>query len=225
MAAGLALLLTGACAHEEGLVPAPQAALTSGAPRLAYDRANGVTVFVDGDAWRGEPRDLEKVMAPVWVTVRNGSSQPVRLMYRDFWIHLPNGLRVQPLPPLAIQQTPGPERTRAIPSPAFRYRGFYLAPHYRYFYPGLPAWHRPFLYDPLFYDTLYARWRISLPTDDMLRAALPEGVIEPTGEVSGFLYFPDIPRDAQGTFTFQASLPQVPAGTNVAKVDIPLTTR
>jgi hypothetical protein len=218
----LAAMAAGAgCAHDEGLIPAPQAATTPGRPRLAYDQAEGVAVFVDGDAWKGAPRDLEDVMAPLWVTVQNHGKEPVRLLYRDFTLELPSGLRVTPLPPFAIN-TPGPTRVRAITQPAFFASGFYLSPVYGGFYPGMRVWYRPLPLDPFFYDTYHARWRVPLPTEDMLRSALPEGVLSPGGSVSGFLYFPDIPADAKGNFTFRASLAEEKDGTTYASVDIPL---
>lgn len=220
-ALGLVAVLSGGCAHDEGLVPAPQAILAPGSPRLAYDQAAGVVVFVNGDAWSGSPRDLEEVMTPVWVTVQNRSTREVRLMYQDFALEQPSGMRVNPLPPLSMR-TPGPLRTTAIRAPAFHHYGFYVAPRYRAFYPGLRAWHRPFPYDPFFYDTYYARWRVPLPTEDMLRAALPEGVLSPGGSVSGFLYFPDIPRGAQGVFTFRANVAEEANGQAMANVTIPL---
>jgi hypothetical protein len=157
----------------------------------------------------------------LWVTVQNHGKEPVRLLYRDFTLELPSGLRVTPLPPFAIN-TPGPTRVRAITQPAFFASGFYLSPVYGGFYPGMRVWYRPLPLDPFFYDTYHARWRVPLPTEDMLRSALPEGVLSPGGSVSGFLYFPDIPADAKGNFTFRASLAEEKDGTTYASVDIPL---
>jgi hypothetical protein len=183
-----------------------------------------ISLWVDGDAWRGEPRDLEKVVAPVWVTVQNRGKQPVRLMYKDLALEYPSGIKVNPLPPFSMR-TEGPTRTTAIHVPTFRYHGFYVAPAYRWYYPGLRAWYRPLPYDPMFYDTYYARWRVPLPTEDMLRGALPEGVLEPGGSVSGFLHFPDVPRDAHGVFTFRASVAEDGDGQTVASLDVPLVPR
>jgi hypothetical protein len=225
LASGLTLFLAAGCAHDRGLVPAPQAARAPSSSRLAEKQVNGLVVLVDGDAWKGEPRDLAKVITPIWVTVRNRSRQPARIIHQNFSLLMPGPRRGRPLPPAAMQKTPGPERTRAIPRPALRPRGAQLSPFYHRYYPGLRSWNRPFPYDSTFYDSYYARWRVPLPTDDMLRAALPERVLGPGGEVSGFLYFPDRPRDARGTFTFQADFPVDADGTNLAKVEIPLAAK
>jgi len=142
-------------------------------------------------------------------------------MYRDFTLEHPSGMRVTPLPPFSMRAA-GPLRTTAVQVPAFRHHGFFVAPGYRWYYPGLRAWHRPFPFDPFFYDTYYARWRLPLPTEDMLEHALPEGVLEPGGTVAGFLYFPDLPDEAQGVFTFRADLSEETNGKNVARLDVPL---
>jgi hypothetical protein len=222
MATGLLACGVGAagCAHDEGLVPAPQATVVPGERRLAYDQEGDVSVWVDGDAWRGRPRDLEEVMTPIWLTLQNHGQKPVRVMYRDLNLEVPSGMRMTPLPPFSMR-TEGPLRTRAITVPAFRHHGFFIAPRYRPYYPGLRAWHSPLVYDPFFYDTYYARWRIPLPTEDMLQSALPEGVLDPGGTVSGFVYFPEIPKNARGTFTFRANLSEAAEGAMVASLDVP----
>jgi hypothetical protein len=209
------------CAQDTGLVPAPQAAVVPGSARLAYAQQGDIAMWVDGDAWRGDPRDLEDVMAPIWVRLDNRGRRPVRVMYKDLGLELPSRVRVTPLPPFSMR-TQGPLRVSAVRAPAFHHHGFYVAPGYGFYYPGVRPWHRPLPYDPFFYDTYYARWRVPLPTEDMLRGALPEGVLEPGGSVSGFLYFPDIPKDAQGVFTFEAKLPDETAGNYVARLDVPL---
>lgn len=178
-------------------------------------------IFVNGDAWSGTPRDLAEVMTPVWVTVQNRSKRDVRLMYQDFALEPPSGMRVNPLPPLAIR-TPGPLRAPAIRAPAFHHHRFYVTPRYRTFYPRQRWWHRPFPCDPFFHDTYYTRRRVPLPTGDMLRAALPEGVLSPGGAVSGLLYLPDVPPDARGGGSFRAKVAEEANGQEMANVNIPL---
>lgn len=48
-------------------------------------------------------------------------------------------------------------------------------------------------YDPYWYGGYYSYWyNIKLPTPGMLRAAMPEGVIQDGGHLSGFLYFEEV---------------------------------
>jgi hypothetical protein len=153
--------------------------------------------------------------------VRNRGNSPIRIAYQDFALETPTGARLNPLPPFSMQ-TLGPSRS-AIVSPAFDY-GFYSPWLFDPYYPSLGTWWGHYPYDPGFYDSSVVSWRVQLPTEDMLRTALPEAVIEPGGSVSGFLFFPDIPAKAQGVFTLRATFPQEFGGRSLAKVDIPLVT-
>lgn len=81
--------------------------------------------------------------------------------------------------------------------PAFTYNGFYTAPTYSPMWTGLTAWSGPFDADPLYYDTYYSKWPVQLPTADMVASALPEGVIQPNGSISGFVYFQDVPEGVE----------------------------
>jgi hypothetical protein len=219
-----AVLALGACAHDEGLVPAPQARRPPGAPRIAYDEQRGVEVLADGDAWRGDPRDLEDVMTPISVTIRNHRERPIRISYQEFALQTPSGARLNPLPPFSMR-APGPARTAVVSSPLFAFDRFYVAPYYRSFYPTMQSWWRTYPYDAGFHHHAYVQWRVQLPTEDMLRAALPEGVIAPGGSVSGFLYFPDVARRAQGVFTLRAEFPEEDSTQSLASVRIPLVTK
>ena len=216
----LACAVASGCAQDEGLVPAPQAMVVPADRSVAYDEGGNVALWVDGDAWRGQPRDLEEVMTPIWVTLQNRGPKAVRVMYRDLGLEMPSGIRVTPLPPFSMQ-TEGPVRTSAIHVPATHHFGYFIYPSHRLYHPGLTTWYRPWPYDPFFYDTYYAYWRVPLPTEDMLRSALPEGVLEPGGSVSGFVFFPDIPKQARGVFTFRAKLAEETHATTVASLDVP----
>ena len=65
-----------------------------------------------------------------------------------------------------------------------------MAPYYSAVYSTMGV------YDPYYYDayeTYYAD--IDLPTPEMLQHALPEGVVDPGGSVTGFIYFEDVSDD------------------------------
>jgi hypothetical protein len=219
LAALVAALACDGCAHHPGLVPDPQATVVPDNSKTAYDQADGVVVFVNGDAWKSNPRDLADVMTPIKVTVRNERQSRIRIGYKDFALKTSTGLSTNPLPPFSIN-APGPSRTAVISSPGFFYDRFFVAPAYHRFYPGLATWGGGWALDPALSDQYYLEWQVPLPTEDMLRQAIPEGVLEPGGSVTGFLYFPKV-RD-KGTVTFRASLPETPAGTQLAAIDIPL---
>jgi hypothetical protein len=136
-----AALALAPCAYDEGLVPAPAARMIPSAPQVAYDQKQGLELQVNGDAWHRDPPDLEKVMTPIAVTVRNRSSRPVRISYQDFALETPQGARLNPLPPFAIR-TVGPTRTSPVTAPWFAYDRFYVAPYYGMYYPNMRPWRR-----------------------------------------------------------------------------------
>jgi hypothetical protein len=215
-----ALLATG-CRHAEGLLPSPEAMIAPGIPKQAFDRAEGVFVFVNGDAWAATPVDLETFMTPLWVTVEDRGSKAVRLTYEDFTLEMPSGRRVCPLPPFAIAGAlPQPRRVQA--AAVANATGFALSPFLEPYFPKLRLWYGVFPFDRKFYKSQFARWHVKLPTNDMLRLALAEGVLVPGGKVSGFLYFPAIAETGEGIVTFRAKLTEGNDGQNIAQLDIPL---
>lgn len=80
-----------------------------------------------------------------------------------------------------------------------------------------------FVYDPRFYSTYFPVFqRLRLPTGDMVQKALPEGVVEAGGKVTGFLYFEDIDVGSDDTATFTTDLVNASSGEPVGAIRIPL---
>jgi hypothetical protein len=186
--------------------------------------AVGVTVTVKADAWSGQPAELTEVI-PLLVTIENNSRVPIRLRYAEFTL-AGDGDRTPALPPFEITGTETePVGTAGFIDGPYPYplRGFYVAPHYRRFYPRLRAFPGPFAYDPLFYSTRFPAFRrLRLPTGDMVQKALPEGVLEAGGRVTGFLYFEDIDVGKDDTATFVTDLVNASTGETVGAIRIPL---
>jgi hypothetical protein len=110
-----------------------------------------------------------------------------------------------------------------VVEPAIQYHNFSIAPHYTPIYPRMAAYAGPFYYDPVYLRHYYEYWsRIPLPTAEMLRCALPPGVIRPNGSVSGFLYFE---RVDPGTYRvrFRADLIDAGNGKRLGEIRIPFT--
>jgi hypothetical protein len=184
----------------------------------------GITVTVKADAWSGQPVELTEVI-PLLVTIENNSRVPIRLRYAEFTL-AGNGERAPALPPFEITGTEtevvGTAGVLNGPYP-FPLTGFYVAPHSSRFYPRLRVFAGPFAYDPLFYSTYYPAFRrLRLPTGDMVQKALPEGVLEAGGKVTGFLYFEDIDVGADDTATFTTDLVNASTGQTVGAIRIPL---
>lgn len=208
------------CARDPALVPAAGATLVPGRPGLAVEAEAGIRVYVHGDAWQGDPSDLERVMTPVRVTIENRSGQRIRIQYGSFKLTGSSGLQYEPIPPFKISR-PGPVRSQpAYPPPIF-YSNFYVAPYMSPFWPGMTAWPHAFPFDSTYYGRLYVTWREPLPTEDMLKKALPEGVLEPRGLVSGFLYFDKV-TDREPGVTLSARFGEAEQGTELASFSVPL---
>jgi hypothetical protein len=215
LSAVIALSLTG-CASRQ-LVPAPEARLMPGRHDTAVAEAGGVRTTVQSQAWSGSPASLPQQITPLKVTVVNDSSRPVRINYDDFTLTGSSGFTYSALPPYEIT---GSVRERVM-VPHFAYSGFFVAPYYRPFYPGVPVWAAsPWRYDRYYYNRTWAEWPVQLPTRDMREKAIPAGVLQPGGRVSGFLYFPRLPGETT-TVTFKQSLVDSNSQKAIAEVEVP----
>lgn len=220
----LVVLVVGCSAPGTQLDPAP-AAETLGAD-TAVDRVDGVRVTAEADAWAGQT-EVELQVTPILVTITNDGTSPVRLRYSEFALVSPTGQRYAALPPYGISgSVEEPFLVDAydpVTAPAFEARGFSVAPHYGSVYPTLSPYARPFSYDPYYYDRYHTVYRdIGLPTREMVAEVLPEGVIDPGGRVSGFLYFERVDPEAPRVW-FRADLVDAGTGNAFGEVSIPFT--
>ena len=108
------------------------------------------------------------------------------MTYAAFSLGAPSGFRLAALPPFQVAS----RNASAVAQPAFVSGGFLVAPWHARFYPWLGVWSGPPAFDAPYYDQWYGAWP-AVPDDDVLREALPEGVLEPGGHAQGFLYFRD----------------------------------
>jgi hypothetical protein len=168
------------------------------------------------------------------VQIENNSDHKLRIHYSDFILAAEAGERYVALPPYDIRATvrgAAPAYRYAPVDPlGFTYDGFLVAPYYHYMYPGLSVWDGPAnAFDPRYYGNYYPYWgrmRIELPTAEMLRSALPEGVLEEDGKVTGFLYFDRIdPSLAPPEVTLKADIVDVVSDEKVATLEVPFVIR
>ncbi|MBE2253878.1 MAG: hypothetical protein IAE78_30390 [Myxococcus sp.] len=216
----LAALVSG-CVVTTVLRPAPGAVVVPQQPNVLFTEVADVRVWAGG-AWVGDPPGLADVLTPVHVAFENRSARPLRVSYRDCTLVGRSGFRYAALPPFptpppvgAVERTgevvladyhpatpvpkgvkPRPVHPRAPPS------RFFIAPPYVGWYPGIVVWPHPWHWH-VHYAPLYATWQVPLPTHDMLERALPEGVLQPGGRVSGFLYFQRVERESAVTLEVQ----------------------
>lgn len=224
-----AALLLSACASPPQLVPAPEAERVVPGGTIAVTSAAGVTLTVDPDAWRGNVR-IDNAVTPIHVQIENKSDRKLRIRYSDFAMIAGNGDRYAALPPYDIRGSVADPALAHRYSPVdrlgFTYDGFHVAPFYRFMYPGLSVYHaHRFSIDPLYYEHYYPYWsraRVELPTAEMLRFGLPEGVLDEGGVLAGFLYFEKIDSElSPPKVTFRADAVDIVSGEMVATLEVP----
>jgi len=195
------------CMTTASLQPAPGAQLADGEKDAAVAQEHGVELVIDANDWSAFPRELNRKMTPVRATIVNNSEHPIEVRYENFSLSGIEGVTYHPLPPIDIKGTVTRIGRYPVVAPRFAFSGFYLAPYYDPYFVGVRPWVYQWPYDPFYYQRYYPRWQIDLPTRDMIELAIPEGVIEPKGRVSGFLYFPSLDQADEGDrVSFSAKL-------------------
>lgn len=191
MAFAFAALVAG-CAST--LSPAPVANEVAGRGEGAMVQANGVKMVARASAWEGVPSNLAAKLTPMLVTISNDSEVPVRVRYNELMLVVPEGRVYKALPPFQID---GQLAQRTI-APLYPPSRFSYAPYFSPFIPGATIYSGAFPYHRPYWDRYATVLRtVNLPSDDMLARAMPEGVIEPGGEVRGFVYFPGVGGDVE----------------------------
>src|SRR5262249_40500743 len=150
--------------------------------------AAGVTVEAHADAWQWVPKDLDAKVTPLLVTLENKSDRPILVRYNRFHLTTGAGRQYSAMPPYDINGTVS--ETYTVRNAHYPYAAFAIAPYLSRWYPAMRRYSGAFLYDPIYYDPYLTRFReIQLPTADMVQRSLPEGVLEPGGRLTGFVYF------------------------------------
>jgi hypothetical protein len=200
----LMLVLLSGCAVSPRLSPGAHARTIPGNAGAAVSTADGIEIVAEA-GWPGNQGILAQV-APFWVSIRNVSGAPVVLKYDGLTLAgqaaiPPEGIRGSFLQTAALL----PDAYDALSGcVAGMSAGSYFAPlnpGVTYYHNGLPPGLFP---DPSGYDPY--RWvNVPLPTGSMLAWALPEGVLQSGGSVTGYLYFPRTDPES-GEVVFTASL-------------------
>ncbi len=216
----LIALIAEGCARP-GLRPAPEAEITPGKRKEAVAEASGVRMIAKGRGWSGNPTNLESILTTIQVTLQNQSGRPIQIRARQFVLVSPTGVRSAAFPPSKIQEV---EEVPAIAPPMvpeFSHQRFYVAP-YNLPYLGTEVipWSDPFAADPVYYRQYYALWPVRIPTKEMFRKALREGVLEENGRLSGFLFFQKIERDTPRV-TLHTDLIDAESGETIGTIRIP----
>lgn len=203
------------CSNGTKVAPKAPAARAPAAEVLEVDHVEGIAIDAHTNAWPGDLAVLLYV-TPVRMTLTNHTDRPIRVSYPLFQLVTPSGRRYSALPPFKIEGSPA-EPAIMYPhepfEPELAQHGFFVSRLYADHYPAIARWDRPFFYDLDYHDHYYSYWNTALPTQPMIEVALPEGVLDPGGQVTGYLYFERV-GNAE-TVTLQGQVVDAESGTLV----------
>jgi len=222
-APALAIVIAAAagCSPTASLEVPPEATAPPQNGDTIVKQVDGVEVVARTDAWQG--RSIDEHVMPLQATIRNDGNRPLKIRYESFSLVRDDGKRYNALPPFAVEGDTVVRRARL--APAFRHSSFHVAPHYGHHFSGLSVTHHPFHHHGLSHSYYYDYWdSVPLPTDRMLERAIPEGVLEPGGSISGFLYFEPVAAEVQRV-TFRANLVDAAQGHAFGEIQFPLLVR
>ena len=216
----VALPFLGVCGCGHGvLVPASSAKIIAGAPKAAFQEAAGVRCSADTGAWPERAAKPPDEVVAVKVRIRNESGKAIRLLAEDFVLIGKGGQKYRPVPVLPLD---GENLPRL--NPVYASTKFYVAPRFRDAYPTLEPWSARLERDDALYDRQFGRWGKRRPTIEMVRMALPDGVLDDGGLISGFLFF-ESPLGDEERVMFQADFQQGDGSGTVASIEIPFRVR
>lgn len=228
-----AWLLAAGCVTPTTLQPIPAAPTTqAGAP---VTEGEGIRLVARGDAWRGNPSDLDRIVTPVQVTLENHGQRPLRIDYADFVLVGSSNFEYAALSPFQLRE----ESRNAVggsgfqgsvaPSADLVIRPVRWGPghlHAHGWGVGGGGWYGPAWgwYNPFSGPYGYSPEPPPLPTRDMVRTALPQGTLPPGGSLTGFLYFHNV-SEREGRVTLQARLVDAGTGETFGTLSIPFDVR
>jgi hypothetical protein len=190
----------------------PEQAQRGAEPAVAAREVAGIRVAVVNATWDRYPVAASGVVTPLQITLRNESGKPILVRYRDFALVGASGQRYGALPPVPLEP---PRPGAQVFAPVFSSRGFGVSPEFALYFPTYPTAYDPVPADRDYHRASYAAWPADLPTQDMREHALPEGVLENHGTVTGYLYFKDV-TSRERRVSFQAHVLGSPRGEPLA---------
>jgi hypothetical protein len=152
------------------------------------------------------------------VTIQNGTDRLLSVRYPDLKLRTRSGERLAVLPPFDLT----PEEMLPMPNYyPYVWSGFQLAPFLAPYYRGF--WNVTIDVEPnvSYYEGYYPRLEaITAATKRVRRHALPEGLLEPGGHITGVLYFAN--RRGDELSTLSATFADAQTDRSVAALEVSL---
>jgi hypothetical protein len=214
-----AVLTVASCGHGR-LVPGEDAQLVPSAPTAAVATDAGVRVVASLGTWRGTPMALPDQVTPIKIRVVNHGDRPVSILYEHFSLDGRQGHRYRVVPAIPLTHATlfagiGPIQ------PVYAASNFEVGARYHDIYPSLDVSPSPLPRSTRADDPSASLWANRAPDREVCRMELPEGVLAPGGEITGYLYFED-PSRSESALMLAADLVSQQSGDTVASIKIPL---
>ena len=205
--AGMSTLVLAACAHGDQPGPAHSAATIRGSVQIGAAENAGVRMVAWAHTWDGDPPTLSQYVLPIWIQIENHSGRALWLRYNAVRIEDPcdSQVTLTAVPPVKVNGK------AEIPVSA-------LPPEFRLYDP----WWGTSL-EPEFqhYIVRNLHWEENLPTREMIRQAISEGVVPDGRKIGGFVYFQKTNLDLKA-LTLRTDLVDATTKESFARVEIPL---
>jgi hypothetical protein len=218
-----ALLAVG-CVTTTTLQPLASSPTTPAGMPLAQE--HGVRLVANGAAWKGNPSNLGRIVTPVEIRLENQGKRPLRINPADFTLVGTSRFEYAALtlPQLSQENLSGVGGSGQAGEGGGMAEPIFVGPPPMW--PGFGwglGWFDPF-YDPFYGAYAYGYTPEPLPTEDMVKTALPQGTLQPGGAVTGFLYFQNV-SEREGQVTLRAKLVDARTGEQFGTLDIPFQVR
>ena len=198
------MLAVAGCAHSSQPVSVSGVVTQDTGQRVSGEEA-GVRMVAQTQIWSGDPPTLPRYVLPIWIQVENHSGKALWLRYSTICMedHSDSLATLPAIPPAGVKGK------ALIPVSA-------LPPDFQL---DDPWWGTEL--DPEFeyYIARNVHWEENMPTKQMLRRAIQEGVVADGKKVAGFVYFPKTKRN---TVTLRADLVDATTKQPFGRIEIPL---
>jgi len=217
----LAVLGLAGCAHRQPMTSRDTAGAPPAASNVERGELAGVRLQVE-PAGRQVKREAAGAVLPVRLSLWNNSGRPLRFRFEDLALVGRGEPLAALLPVPAGNDALGDERgiggAGSAVEPTFQHQGFHVAAPYARYYAGLPAYNGPFDIDERYEGNHFAAWAAP-SSPEQLAQALPEGVIDDGGSISGIVYFARPPQYA-GPLNLNAALVDARTGEHFGTVQL-----
>jgi hypothetical protein len=190
------------------------------APDVVVAADAGVRVVASLNDWRGAPQALPEEVTPIKIRVVNHGTRPVSILHEHFVLEGRGGRRYRVIPAVPLAHATLLAGMGPI-EPLYASSNFEVAGRYHDIYPTLEPWPAPLSRDDRITEETDVRWKGEAPGREVCRMELPEGVLAPAGEITGYLYFED-PTRTEKILTLDADLVSDEGRDTVASIKIPL---